>query len=195
MIHHPQISCALSSSITTTSARTTSSSSIRICSSRAVSNPPLGTSTCRHLGVPSRPGGLFSVPNPASRTPIITELVQLYIQMPLVVAIVPPAFPVIPSAPFHDAPGTSDTFPQTQQTERNFVVTLAEFEFLMVFVRMVLREISALDSALQPLISGRKKTTRPREIFQRVVVPTSFFTCRGRRSPSAPRLRGTSAWL
>lgn len=117
----------------------------------------------------SLPGSLRSVPNPASLTPIIPEGVPFDIQMTLVVSIVPPDFPVTPSTPFHDAPGTSDTFQQTQQTERNFIVSLAEFEFVRVDVWEVLREISALDGALQPLIYGRKKTTHAREIFQRVL--------------------------
>lgn len=85
-----------------------------------------------------------------------------------VVSIVPTDASVTPNAPLNGAPGTSSPFRQTQKTELDRVVPLAKLGVLRVEIREVIRELPAIDGALQQLMYCKKKTNSSQEIIQLV---------------------------
>lgn len=108
------------------------------------------------------------MPNPNNRTTDGSEGLQLDVQIPPAVAIVPLAAPFEARAPINGAEGIFEPFGQTKKTDKDCIVTLNEFAGHRVDIRYIISEIPALDGVIAPLVSYVKKTTHAREIFQRV---------------------------
>lgn len=114
-----------------------------------------------------------------NRIPVIQERLQLEVQMPPVVTIVPKVAPVTPGGLLNGAPGISAPFGHTRQSQRDRVIPLDEFGGLRMEIREVSIEITGNNGALQPLIYGIKKIRGAHDILQLFVRSLRDFSAGG----------------